>query len=265
MRYCSDIHYAVTVVRLLSYNILDGGGGREELLLRVIESQRPDIVALVEADDTDVVRALAERLKMDFIHAPGNSKASALLSRLTIHETINHAPLHPQLSKSLLEATAGEQEQWTIGVVHLHAKATEEDEAIREREIAEVLRIFEPFRKSGRPHLLAGDFNANAPYQRIDPSQCKPSTREEWERNGGHIPRRVVQRVLDAGYLDSLRAVDPIAAETAGSFTTEFPGQRVDYIFTFGFDPARMTSARIVSDPPGKEASDHFPVFLEVL
>lgn len=252
-------------MRLLSYNILDGGAGREELLARVVESQRPDVVALVEADNPDVARSLAERLKMDFIHAPGNEKASALLSRLTIQETINHAPLHPQLTKSMLEATVGEPEQWTIGVVHLHAKATEEDEAIREREIAEVLRIFEPLRKAGRPHLLAGDFNANAPYQRIDPSRCKPTTREAWERNGGYIPRRVVQRVLDAGYLDSLRAVDPIAAETAGSFTTEFPGQRVDYIFTFGIELARLRNGRIIYDPPAKEASDHFPVALDIV
>jgi len=251
-------------MRLLSYNMLDGGGGREELLDRVIESQQPDVVALVEADDPDVVSRLARQLEMDFIHAPGNSKASALLSRPPIVETINHALLHPQLTKSLLEATVMAGEEWIIGAVHLHARATEEDEKVREREIAEVLRIFEPYREAGRPHLLAGDFNANAPYQRIDPMRCKPSTREAWQANGGYIPRRVVQRVLDAGYLDSLRVVDPASAETAGTFSTEFPGQRVDYIFTFGVDPSRLRNARIIYDPPAREASDHYPILLDV-
>ena len=76
--------------------------------------------------------------------------------------------------------------------------------------------------------------------QKIDPARCKPRTRKEWEENGGGVPRRVVSRMLQAGYVDSLHAADPAAAETLGSFTTEFPGQRVDYILTWGIEPARI-------------------------
>jgi endonuclease/exonuclease/phosphatase family metal-dependent hydrolase len=154
--------------------------------------------------------------------------------------------------------------EWAIGVLHLHARAAEEDESKREREIKQVLRIFKPHREGNRPHVLAGDFNANAPYQQIDPNRCKPSTREAWEKNGGQIPRRVIQRILDVGYLDSLRAVHPDESETAGTFSTQFPGQRVDYIFTFGIDPSRRKNAWIVYDPPAEEASDHFPIGLEI-
>jgi endonuclease/exonuclease/phosphatase family metal-dependent hydrolase len=253
-------------MRVLSYNILDGGTGRADLLARVIRGQNPDLVALVEAEDQRLVEDLAGRLEMDFIHAPGNKKASTLLSRFPIRETINHAPLHPSLTKSLLEAMVVDPSgtEWVLGVLHLHARATEEDEKIREREIEEALRIFEPHRRASRPHLLAGDFNSNAPYQRIDPAGCKPSTREAFERNGGYIPRRVVQRVLEAGYADSLRLIDPSAAENAGSFSTEFPGQRVDYVFASGIDPKRIRGAGIVYDPPAREASDHFPVWAEI-
>lgn len=253
-------------MRLLSYNILDGGCGRNAALLSVIEAQKPDVVAIVEADDPGVVEDLATRLDMDFIHAPGNSKASALLSRFAITETINHALLHPEISKSLLEATVLDPGgvKWTLGVLHLHARAYEEDESKREREIEQVLKLFQPHRDAGRPHLLAGDFNANSPYQQIDPNRCKPSTREAWEKNGGQIPRRVIQKMLDAGYLDSLRIVHPHESETAGTFSTQFPGQRVDYIFTFGIDPSRLKNAWIIYDPPAEEASDHFPIGLEI-
>lgn len=253
-------------MRILSYNILDGGAGREQLLAAVIESQRPDVVALVEADEPAVVEWLANRLKMDFIHGPGNTKASALLSRLPIRHTINHAPLHPEISKSFLETAviAPDGSELTFGVVHLHARATEADERLREKEIAQILRIFGPHRSAGRPHLLCGDFNANAPYQRIDPALCKPRTREDWKKNGGHIPRRVVQQVLDAGYIDSLRLVHVEQAETAGTFSTEFPGQRVDFLFTFRIHPRQLREAWVVYDPPAKDASDHFPVGLEM-
>lgn len=252
-------------MRILSYNILDGGTGRLDLLSQVIERQRPDVVALVEAEDHDVVEQLAGRLEMDFIHAPGNYKASALLSRFVIRETINHAPSHEELTKSLLEATVIDpaSAELTLGVLHLHAHATEQDENIRQREIETVLKIFEPHRARRRSHLLMGDFNATAPSQQIAPEKCKPRTRQDWARNGGSIPRRVVQHILNAGYADSFHAIHPREAETTGTFSPEFPGQRVDFIFTFGIEPGRLREAAIVTDPPAQEASDHFPVTLE--
>ena len=253
-------------MRLLSYNILDGGVGREDLWTAVIEAQRPDVVALVEADDPGVVEHLAGRLDMDFIHAPGNSHASALLSRTPITATVNHALLREGLEKSLLEATVRQPDgaELTIGVVHLHAGAYEADEAVRERELAVVLDVFARHRAAKTPHLLCGDFNANAPYQQIDPSKCKPSTRKAWEANGGGVPRRVVQRILDAGYLDTLHAFDRDAGETHATFTTEFPGQRVDYIFAFGVGANRVTHASVVTGDGAKDASDHFPVVAHI-
>jgi endonuclease/exonuclease/phosphatase family metal-dependent hydrolase len=252
-------------MRILSYNILDGGGPRLELLGRVIEAERPDVVGLVEAEDPGVVEGLAGRLNMDFIRAEGSKKASALLSRFPIRHSINHAPQHPNLSKSLLEAAVVDPSgaQWTLGVLHLHARGTEHDETIREGEIAEVLEIFRPHREARRPHLLLGDFNSNAPYQKIEPTLCKPSTQKAFYSNGGHLPRRVIARLLDEGYADSLRTLYPLMSQTCGSFSTEKPGQRVDYIFTFGIDASRLQKARVVYDEPARDASDHYPVMLE--
>lgn len=254
-------------MRLLSYNILDGGIGRTAALLSVIQAQSPDVIGLVEADDPAVAQDLAIRLGMDCIHAPGNTKASALLTRFPIRHTINHAPLHDDLTKSLLEAVIVDPSgaEWTIGVLHLHARADEHDESVREREIARVLKVFEPHRDSARPHILMGDFNANAPYQQIDPSRCKPATREAWERNGGGLPRRVIQKVLDTGYADSLRVADPHAAMTSGTFSTQFPCQRVDYIFTCHVDLNRLRRAWIAYDGDADEASDHFPIGAEIV
>ena len=255
-------------MRIISYNILDGGGGRVEAIGDVIERQRPDLVALVEADDPGVVDRLARRLKMDAIHAAGNSHASALLSCWPIRESINHAPLHAErIEKSLLEATVvepGSGREWTLGVVHLHAHGTEAAERRREQELDVVLRIFADHRAARRPHLLCGDFNANSPQQLIDPKKCKPRTQREWVENGGQLPRRVVQRILDAGYHDSMYEVDPRFAATQGTFNTQFPGQRVDYIFTFGFDRSMLTKTWIAYVAPAKDASDHFAVGLEV-
>lgn len=253
-------------MRLLSYNILDGGTGRVDRLAEVVRCERPDVLCLVEAEDEAVVAEIARPLVADFVTAPGNDKASALLTRWTIRESVNHAPLRPALTKSLLEATVLDPGggDWVLGIAHLHHRAAEEDERTRERELDELLDVFAEHRRKNRPHIVCGDFNANAPTQHIDPQRCKPRTRQEWEQNGGQIPRRVVRRMLDAGYVDCLHAVRGAAADRTYSFTTEHPGQRVDYIFAWGIDRTRMKDAWVVQGPGAKEASDHFPVGLEV-
>jgi endonuclease/exonuclease/phosphatase family metal-dependent hydrolase len=253
-------------MRIFSYNILDGGEGRADPLGEVIEAQRADVVALVEATDLTVVERIARRLNMDFVHAPGKKQASALLTRWTIRDSTNHAALHKELSKSLLEATVVDPSgaEWIVGVVHLHAHAADADERQREREIRVVLDAFAPHRAAGRPHLICGDFNANSPVQKIDPERCKPSTRKEWADNGGHLPRRVIGSVLSDGYVDTLHAVRGDDAATHGTFSTQFPGQRVDYIFAHGFDRSRLKDAWIEYDRLAKYASDHFPIGAQI-
>lgn len=255
-------------MRIVSYNILDGGEGRADPLAEVLLAQHPDIVALLEADDPAVLDRIGLRLHMDFVHARGGRKGAAILSRWPIRESIDHGLLCGGNIKSLLEATIVEPHsaaEWTVGVVHLKAKAREEDEREREKEIRIVLDAFAAHRASGRPHLLAGDFNANSPIQQIDPDKCKPATRQAWHENGGSIPRRVVQTVLGAGYVDTLYAVDPGRASTIGTFTTQYPGQRIDYVFAYGFEHPMIRHAWVEQDRLAKYASDHFPVGAEIL
>jgi exonuclease III len=151
-----------------------------------------------------------------------------------------------------------------LGVVHLHPHAAESNEAMREIELATVLQLFKRHRGDGASHLLVGDFNANSPHQKIDPAKCGRSTRQEWEANGGQIPRRVIQRVLDEGYVDVLHAIFPRKMQTTGTFCTEHPGQRVDYVFTYGIHSSRLGDGGIFQDRASQCASDHFPIWVEI-
>ena len=46
-------------MRIVSYNIYNGGEGRADPLAEVIEAQRPDVVALLEADDPATLQHIA--------------------------------------------------------------------------------------------------------------------------------------------------------------------------------------------------------------
>jgi endonuclease/exonuclease/phosphatase family metal-dependent hydrolase len=119
-------------------------------------------------------------------------------------------------------------------------------------------------RRARRAHLLCGDFNSNAPYQRIDPARCKIKTQEAWKKNGGKLPRRVIEAITEIGYLDTYQALHDEQFEMIGSFDTQHPGQRVDYIFSFMVAQANITEARVEQDRLAKYASDHYPIFAEI-
>jgi endonuclease/exonuclease/phosphatase family metal-dependent hydrolase len=255
-------------MRIFSYNILDGGEGRADPLAEVIAAQDADVVGLLEAENEEVLARIARRLKMDYVQAMGgHGTAVALLSRFAIRDSINHGALRADvLKKGFLQATVvdGAGAAWHFGVVHLQHRATEEHERIREREIEVVLGAFEGVRRAGTPHVLMGDFNANSPHQCIDLDRCKPSTREQAVKNGGTIPRRVIGRVMDAGYVDTYQELHPVQAQVEGTFTTQFPGQRVDFVFTHSIPRNRLKRAWIETDRLAKYASDHYPVGAEL-
>jgi endonuclease/exonuclease/phosphatase family metal-dependent hydrolase len=251
------------VVRVAAWNILDGGVGRADPLAEVLIAHRPDVVVLPEADDADVAARLGRRLDMDILIGRGHGSAVAIASRWPVVETINHGGLHRDGPRALLEArVATPAGLLRVFGVHFTAKAFDESETRREAELARLLAITRPLRDAGTPHLLAGDFNANAPAQRIDPDRSHPRTKEAWQANGGSIPRRVIRTLLAAGYADTLESHSPELAATGASFTTKDPGQRVDYVFAFG--PVAVRDAWVEHDHLAKFASDHFPVGAEL-
>ena len=253
-------------MRIVSYNILDGGEGRADPLAEVIEAQRPDVVALLEADVPATVERIARRLSMDFIIAPAEKHGSALLSRWPIKESINHAAANPAIRQSFLEATVQSPDghDWPIGVLHLLAQATEAAEDERMHVLPIVLDLFKEHRRAKRPHLICGDFNSSAPYQRVDPARCKIKTQQAWEQNGHQLPRRVIEAMIGVGYVDTYSLLHDEGVELIGSFTTQHPGQRVDYIFAWGIAAADVKDAWVEQDRLAKYASDHFPVGAEI-
>jgi len=97
-------------VRLLTYNIREGGIGRADVIAEVIDAARPDVVALQEARNPAVVERIAQIAGFPYWGSRG-LHSTGFLSRVPViaHELIlNAVEQSAQLSRAPLLAPLGE-------------------------------------------------------------------------------------------------------------------------------------------------------------
>ena len=83
-------------LRVMTYNVLDGGENREARILDVIRTARPDVVILQEVYTEDFLKFLSRPLKMNYYFGEGNKKRkTALLSKLPVLAFQSHRPVFP--------------------------------------------------------------------------------------------------------------------------------------------------------------------------
>ncbi|HEX9035873.1 MAG TPA: endonuclease/exonuclease/phosphatase family protein [Ktedonobacterales bacterium] len=241
-------------LRVMTYNILEGGGERMPLIRDVIRGQSPDVLAVQEATDRELIESLARDLEMRLIFGEANTRYSmAWLTSLPVLRAENHRL--PELRKTLLEIEV-EWEGRTLRLYNLHLKANPEAESQRLVEIQAILRATGP--ADNQPTLLAGDFNAIAPHDRFVGDFQFPDEEVAFAERAYQLPRLVMSEALNAGYIDLFRALRP--ADTGYTAKTPTPVIRIDYLLASPALAVRAVSCNRVDGALQVYSSDHLPV-----
>jgi exodeoxyribonuclease-3 len=243
-------------LRILSYNIRRGGAGREQPLAAVIRSVDADIVVLEEATRPAVVERLARDTGMqEWVSREG--KSLAFMSR---HPVARFAARQPAISRHAFLEIVPSTASWRVFGVHLsavHAAWTER------RRLLELRALLRAVATSGTgPHVLIGDFNTVAPGEIFDVRKLPRRLRALVWLSGGHIRWRTIATVLGEGYVDSFRRLHP--TDVGYTLPTPDPHVRLDYAFVPGAFAQHVRSCEIVRTPDVAEASDHFPLLIEL-
>jgi exodeoxyribonuclease-3 len=224
-------------LRLLTWNIWNGGEGRLDAIERLLREQDADVVALQEANDRAAVETLGERLGMDVVYGEANSEfAVAWLSRLPIKRAQNFKL--PQLAKTLLEIEVPGYRLYTTHLIHGRTKQAADRRVEEVRSIAARLET---------PCLLVGDFNAVHPEDEVG----TPPPREQAPAD--HVARRPIQLLLELGLFDCYRALHD---DRGWTYESSHPWFRPDYVFATGFQARVCNVIRT-------NASDHFALVAE--
>jgi exonuclease III len=247
-------------IRLLTYNIMNGGHGRENLIVDIIRQSQADIVVLQEVFDDTPMPAFAQALGMDYYVAASNVKWHvALLSRFPFGGAITHreAPIWRGLLEATVATPAGPLK---IFGVHLHAGLMLGNELRRYRELPPILKHTAPH--IARPCVVTGDFNAVAPGDRPLVEAMPAWLRRKLRRQGRHLFRFVMRKVLRAGWVDCFRLLNP--RDEGFTYATGNPDIRYDYVLTSPVMQSSARQCRVLREGAALEAaSDHYPIMAE--
>ena len=240
-------------MKVLSYNILHGGVGRAGRIAAVIRDAAPDLVLLQEATSPAVVAELARETGLAVWGAQARH-STAFLSRAPV---ASHRWLRPRGARHpFLEVVLGDGVSRAFGL-HLSAWFSKWSERRRARELRLLLESVREHQHGF--HLLAGDFNALAPGERLEPWRMPRWIQAMIWVSGRDIARDTIQLMLDSGYVDAWRLSHP--ANPGHTFPTWDPHVRLDYVFLPARYAERIATVQILTDATqAKDASDHYPL-----
>jgi endonuclease/exonuclease/phosphatase family metal-dependent hydrolase len=253
-------------VRLLTYNIREGGIGRAEKIAEVIKAAKPDVVALQEARDPAAVQLIAKLAGFKF-SGSRRSQSTGFLSNVPV---LNYAWRQPPRTRhALLEVSLADGFP-RLFVLHLRAWFSKWSERQRARELRGLLDgIQEQLVKEQHAfafHILAGDFNALAPGEHFDPSSMPAWIRGMVWLSGRDIARSTIEMMKEDGYAEAWRALhSDFDTEPGYTFPVWNPHVRLDYVFTPTVYASRFSACEVRTTPEAaRTASDHFPLLVEM-
>lgn len=252
-------------MRLLTYNIKEGGVGRAEQIAEVIRSANADVVALQEARNPAVTQQIAKLAGYKFFGSQ-LSHSTGFLSNVPV---VSHEWRHPPRTRHAILEVAFEGFP-RLFVVHLRAWFNRWTEQQRVRELRGLLDgIREQLKRENNSfafHLLAGDFNALGPGELFDSSPMPAWIRGMIWLSGREMARSTIEMMGSDGYVDAWRTVHSDLEKDRGyTFPVWHPHVRLDYVFAPREFAARFTECRVLTEPEVvRTASDHMPLLVEI-
>lgn len=248
-------------LRVMTYNILDGGENRESLICEVIKEGDPDVVILQEVFTEAFLKFLSRSLGMSYFIGSGNKRRKvALLSKLPVLSFQSYHPIFP-IWRNFIDAEIEYQPSRTARFIGVHPMANLGIvfEICRFWEIRHVARYLRRYKNM--PCLIAGDFNAIAPGESV-----KLETMPNWLKSiiflqGNRVYHFSITKLLSAGFVDCFRSLN---SEQGFTLPPPNPNSRLDYVFVNATMRPYLRKCWVVREPSRVDhASDHYPVMAE--
>ena len=248
-------------LRVATYNILDGGRSREQLLADILLNINADVVIIQELFDTEWLEGFAKRHQLQIFVARSNTKRRVgIISKYPISNTRSFHPFPPILKTSLF-AKVHLPNQVTLNVLGIHLVPFPHliFELWRLWELSKILNQVKEFEEE--LWIMAGDFNAVAPNDPVHTQIFPPWLKLMIRTQANHIFRFALKKVIDFGFHDCFRRFS-----TNDGFTlpANHPNSRLDFIFASSLLVKFLAQCKTGENiAQSNLASDHLPVIAD--
>jgi len=252
-------------MKLMTYNILDGGGERLGGIIDIVKREAPDVLVINEAngfsaDGNEVLKRFSAQTGLQYGVCAGTEFGYdiAVFSKTIFSETETLMPGKRAAMRIEVGSPFG-----TISVVGLHLSPTQEE--VRLLEIQTIMESQEGHMNA----VMMGDMNALSRrdgYSATAVAHFNETQKKKFTKDG--VPRyEVIDAVMSAGYQDSgvLSKQNAVTTVPTPSNTDAAHADlRLDYIFLSEALAPHLASYRVIKDATTDGASDHYPVIVEL-
>jgi endonuclease/exonuclease/phosphatase family metal-dependent hydrolase len=266
---------------LMTYNMLHAPGDRAELLAKVVESRRPDVVAVQEVADPAALNRMAASIGYWMFLGPCNAMETsplvptteaprpehlAFLTRRPLAAAMVHQGDPEVMFRPVLEGRLRVDDgparvpSLRLLTVHLRAFPGPAAQQWKMREVSVVRAVAGD---GARLTVVLGDFNAYVPQQAEAFSDTATWPLHLPQDHRDAVMGGVLRSLLDAGYHDALSEAP--GGPVCGGTLRGSDRPRVDHVLVSADLTPCLTAAEIVrTGAPVEEASDHFPVVVRL-
>ena len=255
-------------MRLMTYNILNGGEDRFGSIIKVISNENPDFLVINEAngfekDENQKLNKFSEEIGLPnfkLVLSGEYDYHTAVFSKYPFKEVKEIKPLRNAGILVVIETELGE-----ISIIGVHLSPYTEDS--RALEIDSILNQ----QKQYPNRILVGDMNslsAGDDYNKeiikgFNDTQLKKFTTD------GKFRFDVINKINSLGYVDTAVVLGKQKEATVPTKTNQdeahLVNMRVDYIFFSNPLRDKLKSYSVIKNNLTEKASDHYPVIVEII
>jgi exodeoxyribonuclease-3 len=254
-------------MKLMTYNILNGGEAGIDLVIDVVKQHAPDYLTINEANTFTanghaILKKIANEANFPYYELALSGEYDyhvAALSKYPFKKVQKLTPLMRACIIALVETELGD-----ISIASLHLTPYTED--LRHPEID----LITNYQKQYKNTILMGDMNSLSKYDNYDENMIKNFNEMQLKKftTDERLRLDAIEKILSVGYFDSayeLKKNEEYTAPTAINEYGAHSNMRLDYIFLSQSLLPHLKSYEVVKDEHTEKASDHYPVCIELV
>ena len=249
----------------MTYNILDGGEGRLDLILKVIKTENPDFLVVNEVngfEKDDKINNFSREIRLPYYKLSLSGEYdyhTAIFSKYPFKEIKEIRPLRNAGTLVVIETELGE-----ISIIGVHLAPYTEETRLTE------INLIINQQKQYQNKILMGDMNSLSTGDGYNEEIIKGFNENQLSKftTNGKFSFDVINKITSSSYIDTAEVFRKESVSTVPTEITQdeanLTEMRLDYIFVSDSLKNKIKSYSVVKNNLTNKASDHYPVVIEI-